>query len=102
MIIVITDSNGCIMVKDLRIALIGLLINPADRIISLDEVMKTKANGLEHDFIDLIKIAEKSHKEMKLEMAQSLLTFEQPHWVKNNRFIAQHKKHSLKPTHIRP
>ena len=102
MIVVITDSNGCIMVKDLRIALLGLVMNPADRIISLDEVMKTKANGLEHDFIDLIKIAEKSHKEMKLEMAQSLLTFEQPYWVKNNRFIAQHKKHSLKPTHIRP
>lgn len=100
MIIVITDSSGCIMVKDLRIALLGLVMNPADRIISLDEAMKTK--GIGHDFIDLIKIAEKSHKEMKLEMAQSLLTFEQPHWVKNNRFIAQHKKHSLKPTHIRP
>jgi selenocysteine lyase/cysteine desulfurase len=100
MIIVITDSNGCIMVKDLRIALLGLLINPADRIISLDEVMKTK--GVEHDFIDLAKIAEKAHKDIKLELAQSLYTFEQPHWVKNNRFIAQHKKHSLKPTSVRP
>lgn len=100
MIVVITDSNGCIMVKDLRIALFDLSMNTTDRLICLDDVIK--ANGLEHDFIDLIKIAEKSHKEMKLEMAQSLLTFEQPYWVKNNRFIAQHKKHSLKPTHIRP
>jgi hypothetical protein len=88
------------MAKDLRISLLGLSMNTTDRLICLDDVIK--ANDLEHDFIDLIKIAEKSHKEMKLEMAQSLLTFEQPHWVKNNRFIDQHKKHSLKPTHIRP
>lgn len=100
MIVVITDSNGCIIAKNLRLALLNLVISPADRIMSLDEVMKTKS--IEHDFIDLAKIAEKAHKDIKLELAQSLYTFEQPHWVKNNRFITQHKKHSLKPSKCKP